>query len=74
MKVYHVPKVREIDLMGKEGEIKHTARVWKWKQISTNLPYKVEFFTKVESSGFVKFFAHLKEDEFGVPLFGVSEI
>ena len=74
LEVYHVPEVREIDLIGKEGEIKHTAGVWKGKRISTNLPYKVGFFTKVKGRGFVKCFAYLKEDEFGVPLFGVPEI
>ena len=64
LKVYHVPKVPEFDLTGKEGEIKQYVGVWKGKRISANLPYKVEFFTEVEGRGLVKFFAHLKEDEF----------
>ncbi|KAM6566583.1 ferredoxin-thioredoxin reductase subunit A2, chloroplastic [Cannabis sativa] len=64
LKVYHVPKVPEIDLMGKEGEIKQYVAIWKGKQISANLPYKVQFVTEVEGRGAVKFFAHLREDEF----------
>ncbi|KAI3744006.1 hypothetical protein L1987_57078 [Smallanthus sonchifolius] len=64
--VYHVPKVAEVDLKGKEGKIKEYVAVWKGKNISANLPYKVEFFEKVEGRGEapVKFVAHLKEDEF----------
>jgi hypothetical protein len=64
LKVYHVPRVAEIDLTGKEGKLKQYVAVWKGKRISANLPFKVEFFEEVEGRGPVKFFAHLKEDEF----------
>ncbi|GFY92227.1 ferredoxin/thioredoxin reductase subunit A (variable subunit) 2 [Actinidia rufa] len=62
--VYHVPRVAEIDLTGKEGVLKQNVTVWKGKRISANLPFKVEFVEEVEGRGRVKFFAHLKEDEF----------
>ncbi|KAK1412186.1 hypothetical protein QVD17_33213 [Tagetes erecta] len=66
LKVYHIPKVPELDLNGSEGKIKEYIAVWKGKSISANLPYKIEFFQKLEGRGDapVKFFAHLKEDEF----------
>ncbi|KAK9074319.1 hypothetical protein SSX86_006917 [Deinandra increscens subsp. villosa] len=66
LKVYHIPKVSELDLNGKEGRIKQYVAVWKGKHISANLPFKIEFFEKLEGRGDapVKFFAHLKEDEF----------
>lgn len=64
LKVYHVPKVPEVDLTGMEGQIKQYVGVWKGKRISANLPYKVEFVTEIQGRGPVKFFAHLKEDEF----------
>ncbi|KAK9086069.1 hypothetical protein Sjap_026480 [Stephania japonica] len=64
LKVYHVPKVPELDITGMEGVIKQYVGVWKGKRISANLPFKVEFFADVEGRGAVKFFAHLKEDEF----------
>lgn len=64
LKVHHVPRVPEVDLTGKEGELKQYVGVWKGKKISANFPYKVEFFTEVEGRGRVKFFAHLKEEEF----------
>ncbi|TKY50515.1 Ferredoxin-thioredoxin reductase, variable chain [Spatholobus suberectus] len=64
LKVYHVPKVPEVDLTGMEGEIKQYVGLWKGKRISANLPYKVEFVTDIQGRGPVKFFAHLKEDEF----------
>ncbi|THG06548.1 hypothetical protein TEA_009596 [Camellia sinensis var. sinensis] len=64
LKVYHVPRVPETDLTGKEGVLKQYVVVWKGKRISANLPFKVEFFADVEGRGKVKFFAHLKEDEF----------
>ncbi|KAI7996750.1 hypothetical protein LOK49_LG10G01507 [Camellia lanceoleosa] len=44
--------------------LKQYVVVWKGKRISANLPFKVEFFADVEGRGKVKFFAHLKEDEF----------
>uniref|UniRef100_A0A2N9GEA3 Ferredoxin thioredoxin reductase alpha chain domain-containing protein n=1 Tax=Fagus sylvatica TaxID=28930 RepID=A0A2N9GEA3_FAGSY len=64
LKVHHVPKVAEVDLTGMEGELKQYVGEWKGKRISANLPYKVQFVTHIEGRGPVKFFAHLKEDEF----------
>ena len=64
VKVYHVPKVAELDLTGLEGEIKQYVGLWNGKRISANLPYKVQFLTDIPGRGPVKFFAHLKEDEF----------
>ncbi|PRQ41476.1 putative ferredoxin:thioredoxin reductase [Rosa chinensis] len=64
LKVYHVPRVPEVDITGMEGELKQYVGLWKGKRISANLPYKVQFFVDVEGRGPVKFFAHLKEDEF----------
>ncbi|KAJ8506251.1 hypothetical protein OPV22_007137 [Ensete ventricosum] len=65
LKVYHVQKAPELDLNGLEGVIKQYVGVWKGKRISANLPFKVEFQIDVEGQPRpVKFFAHLKEDEF----------
>ncbi|XP_004489188.1 ferredoxin-thioredoxin reductase, variable chain [Cicer arietinum] len=66
LKVYHVPKVPEIDLAGMEGNIKQNVALWKGKRISANLPYKVEFISKDIQGprGPLKFSAHLKDDEF----------
>lgn len=64
LKVYHVPRVPEVDLTGKEGHLKQYVALWKGKRISANLPYKVEFVVDIEGRGPVKFLAHLKEDEF----------
>lgn len=65
LKVYHIPKVPEFDLNGLEGELKQYVGVWKDKRISANLPFKVQFVENIEGrDGTVKFFAHLKEDEF----------
>nr|GFA70326.1 ferredoxin-thioredoxin reductase, variable chain-like [Tanacetum cinerariifolium] len=66
LKVYHVPKVSEVELNGKEGKIKENIAVWKGKYISASFPIKVEFFEVLEGRGNapVKFFAHLKQDEF----------
>ncbi|KAH6836911.1 hypothetical protein C2S53_011059 [Perilla frutescens var. hirtella] len=67
LKVYHVPKLPEIDLTGRVGLLKQYVAVFKGKRISANLPYKVEFVAE-EVSGRdgkpVKFSAHLREDEF----------
>ncbi|XVF01700.1 hypothetical protein REPUB_Repub04eG0111100 [Reevesia pubescens] len=63
LKVYHVPRVPEVDLTGREGVIKQYAGLWKGKKISANLPYKVGFVKEIEGRGPVKFFAHLKEEE-----------
>ncbi|KAI9165205.1 hypothetical protein LWI28_009569 [Acer negundo] len=64
LKVYHVPRVQEVDLTAMEGVLKQYVVNWKGKRISANLPYKVQFITQIECRGRVKFFAHLKEDEF----------
>lgn len=65
IKVYHVMKAPDLDLQGMEGVIKQYVGVWKGKSISANLPFKVEFFIEVEGQEKpVRFFAHLKEDEF----------
>lgn len=64
LKVYHVPRVPEIDLTGMEGVLKVYVGLWKGKRISANLPYKVEFVKEIEGRGPVKFAAHLREDEF----------
>eukprot|EP00250_Pteridium_aquilinum_P022594 c25436_g1_i1 orf=165-662(+) len=65
LKVFHVPKHPEFDLEGCEGELKDVLTSWKGKPISANLPYKVQFVLDLEGKQ-VKFFAHLKEDEFEV--------
>ncbi|KAI3982773.1 hypothetical protein MKX01_010256 [Papaver californicum] len=62
--VYHVPKVPEVDITGLEGNIKQCVGLWKGKNISASLPFKVEFFKEIEGRGNVKIVAHLKEDEF----------
>ncbi|KAL8229812.1 hypothetical protein R6Q57_014712 [Mikania cordata] len=64
--VYHIPRVPEVELNGKEGRIKENVAIWRGKHISANFPYKIEFVEKLEGRGDapVKFFAHLKEDEF----------
>lgn len=67
LKVYHVPKVPELNLDGLEGTVKQYVGIWKGKRISANLPFKVEFVLPdgVEGRpGPFKFFAHLREDEF----------
>lgn len=64
LKVYHVPRVPEVDITAMEGELKQYVGLWKGKRISANLPYKVQFVVDVQGRGAVKFFAHLKEDEF----------
>uniref|UniRef100_A0A2P2IS21 Uncharacterized protein MANES_16G040000 n=1 Tax=Rhizophora mucronata TaxID=61149 RepID=A0A2P2IS21_RHIMU len=64
LKVYHVPRVPEVDLTGLEGHLKQYVGLWKGKRISANLPYKVEFVVDIQGRGPVKFLAHLKEDEF----------
>ncbi|KAJ6822036.1 ferredoxin-thioredoxin reductase, variable chain-like [Iris pallida] len=65
LRVYHVPKAPDLDLMGLEGTIKQYVGLWKGKRISANLPFKVEFHVAVEGQPSpVRLFAHLKEDEF----------
>ena len=64
LKVFHVPKVPELDLTGMEGVLRQYVGVWKGNRISANLPFKIAFVADIEGRGPVKFFAHLKEDEF----------
>ncbi|KAL4186037.1 hypothetical protein AMTRI_Chr09g12240 [Amborella trichopoda] len=71
VKVYHVPKIPDLDLLGMEGEITDYVALWKGNRISANLPYKVQFALspsqQQEQGGIskpIKFFAHLREDEF----------
>ncbi|KAG8391223.1 hypothetical protein BUALT_Bualt01G0165400 [Buddleja alternifolia] len=67
LKVYHVPKLPELELTGKTGVLKQYVGVHKGKRISANLPYKVEFVVDEvlgRDGKPVKFTAHLKDDEF----------
>ncbi|XP_073002476.1 ferredoxin-thioredoxin reductase, variable chain-like [Typha latifolia] len=65
VKVYHVAKLPELDLCGLEGVIKQYVGEWKGKRITANLPFKVEFLIPTEGQANpIKFFAHLKENEF----------
>ncbi|KAL2341578.1 hypothetical protein Fmac_009518 [Flemingia macrophylla] len=54
LKVYHVPKITEVDLTGMEGEIKQCVGLWKGKRIFANLPYKVQFVTEMSDEGWEK--------------------
>jgi len=65
LKVYHVPKMPEFDLGGIEGVLNDYVAIWKGKRISANFPYKVQFNMEVNGRP-IKFYAHLKEDEFDV--------
>ncbi|KAK3011566.1 hypothetical protein RJ639_012105 [Escallonia herrerae] len=64
LKVYHIPKVPELELTGIEGVLKQYVGEWKGKRISANLPYKIAFVADIGGREGVKFVAHLKEDEF----------
>lgn len=65
VKVFHVTKAPELNLCGMEGVIKQYVGVFKGKRVSANLPFKVEFFLPLEGHEKpIKFFAHLREDEF----------
>ncbi|GER37894.1 ferredoxin/thioredoxin reductase subunit A(variable subunit) 2 [Striga asiatica] len=67
LKVYHVPKAPELDLMGRTGVLRQYVGVYKGKKISANLPYKVEFVLDDvlgRDGKPVKFTAHLRENEF----------
>eukprot|EP00897_Mesotaenium_endlicherianum_P001400 jgi/Mesen1/1288/ME000013S00782 len=65
VKVYHIPKVKEFDLSGCEGEVKDVVTTFKGKPISSTLPYKVQFESEIEGNN-VKFIAHLRADEVDV--------
>lgn len=59
VKVFHAPKQPNgIDLAGKEGVIVKNVANYKDKQLSPNLPYKVQFQLEAEGAP-AKFFAHL---------------
>ncbi|KAF8009640.1 hypothetical protein BT93_J0602 [Corymbia citriodora subsp. variegata] len=63
VRVYHVPRVPELELSGMEGEVKQNLLFWRGKSLTANRPFKVEFVREVEGRGLVKFVAHLEEDE-----------
>ena len=50
------------------GVIKQYVGFWKGKHISPNYPFKVEFLVQGQgrAGGPLKFFVHLKEDEFQI--------
>ncbi|KAI6670008.1 hypothetical protein NL676_004893 [Syzygium grande] len=64
VRVYHVPRVAELELSGMEGEVKQNLLFWRGKSLTANRPFKVQFVRNVEGRGLVKFVAHLEEDEF----------
>lgn len=65
LRVYHVMKAPDLDIQGLEGVIKQYVGVWKGKRITANLPFKVEFQLTLEGQPKpVRFFVHLREDEF----------
>ena len=65
LKVYHIPKMPEFDIWDMEGVVNEYVGLWKGKCISANFPYKVQF--NVEVGGCpIKFYAHLKEEDFDV--------
>ena len=58
--VYHVPKNKELQLKGWEGEVAENVVDYKGTKISANLPYKVQFIKPTEGEGKdLKFFCHL---------------
>ena len=57
--VYHAPKLSELQLEGKEGTVKQIVKVFKGKELSANLPYKVEFLLDKEGGKQRKVLAHL---------------
>ena len=65
LKVYHVPKVKELDLLGAEGVVKDVLGTWKGIPVSANLPYKVQFILP-RGDTTVKFIAHLQDGEFEI--------
>ncbi|KAG2660121.1 ferredoxin-thioredoxin reductase, variable chain-like [Panicum virgatum] len=65
LRVHHIVKAPDLDIQGMEGVVKQYVGVWKGKRITANLPFKVEFQIAVEGQPKpVRFFAHLREDEF----------
>lgn len=66
LKVFHVMKAPELEVGGMEGEVKEVVTTFKGKPISATLPYKVQLSIDGEGDKKIKFFVHLKEDEFEV--------
>ncbi|KNA18333.1 hypothetical protein SOVF_071800 [Spinacia oleracea] len=67
LKVYHVPKLPEVELTpDMVGVIKQYVGFWKGKYISPNYPFKVEYRIDVPDRGSVKLVVHLKEEEFEI--------
>ncbi|KMT19926.1 hypothetical protein BVRB_1g009730 [Beta vulgaris subsp. vulgaris] len=67
LKVHHVPKLPEVELTPEmEGVIKQYVGFWQGKRLSANYPFKVQFSIDIEDRGKVKFFVHLREDEFEI--------
>ncbi|CAN6238768.1 unnamed protein product [Urochloa humidicola] len=65
LRVHHIVKAPDLDVQGMEGVVKQYVGVWKGKRITANLPFKVEFQIDVEGQPKpVRFFVHLREDEF----------
>ncbi|KAF0893467.1 hypothetical protein E2562_025260 [Oryza meyeriana var. granulata] len=65
VRVHHVSKAPDLNLRGMEGVVKQYIGVWKGMRITANLPFKVEFELRVDGQNKpVRFFAHLREDEF----------
>uniref|UniRef100_A0A0D9W7F1 Ferredoxin thioredoxin reductase alpha chain domain-containing protein n=1 Tax=Leersia perrieri TaxID=77586 RepID=A0A0D9W7F1_9ORYZ len=65
VRVHHVSKAPVLDLRGMKGVVKQYVGIWKGKRITANLPFKVEFEIRVDGQDKpVRFFAHLREDEF----------
>ncbi|KAK4785309.1 hypothetical protein SAY86_001998 [Trapa natans] len=68
LKVYHVPRMREVELGGMEGTVKQYVAMFRGGSLSASLPFKVEFVKEVVEGGGssrgVKFTVHLKREEF----------
>ena len=58
--MFHAPKHKEgLQLKGKEGTVKQIVKNFKGKELSANLPYRIEFILEVPDAKDVKFFAHM---------------
>ena len=65
LKFYHVPKMPEFDIGDMEGIVNNYVGLWKGKLIYANFSYKFQFNVEVGGRP-IKFYAHLKEEEFDV--------
>jgi hypothetical protein len=64
VKVFHVGKFKEgLDLEGLTGTVVENVQVYEGKELSANLPWKVEFSVDGGDKP-VRVLAHLEEDEF----------